>query len=64
MLNSSLTRFIKVQSDYKLGPKLVAKVKYPFKIRTDISRFLHSDRGQNILRHFVSISVSSYLLYF
>lgn len=63
MLNSSLTSFLKVQSDFKFDSKLVTKVKYPFKRRTDILRFLYLFGEQNVLRHFASVSVSSYCIF-
>lgn len=64
MLNSSLTSFLKVQSDFKFDPKLVAKVKYPFKRRTDILRFLYLFGEQNVLRHFASVYLVTVFLIF
>lgn len=63
MLNSSLTSFLKVQSDFKFDSKLVTKVKYPFKRRTDILRFLYLFGEKHVLRHFASVSVSSYCIF-
>lgn len=47
-----------MQSIYKPAPKLVAKVKYQFKRKTDILRFFCLDGEQNALRHFAFALIS------